>query len=243
MRRCAAFAEAGADVIYAPFAPMEAQEELCRIGTPVNLLAAGKFAELTVADYAVIGVARISIGGALARVTHKVDPRSGQGDDRARRPLAADEHGRGERRRPVAGKGLGRRIRARARPSRGARAGPRAPQAARKRRPCREQSVILGGGLSFGAMSTQPDESCEPRRAARRAGGRAARQALRAAPLAEDVRPVRPGLAGGTFQPLTEAGVQRIHQAALDACEQIGFADAPATGVEILTRRRRRPRR
>lgn len=72
VRRCRAFAEAGADVIYAPLAPMEAQAELCRIGTPVNLLAAGKFAEGTVADYAAIGVARISIGGALARVTHKV---------------------------------------------------------------------------------------------------------------------------------------------------------------------------
>lgn len=84
-------------------------------------------------------------------------------------------------------------------------------------------------------MSTRPEDVCEPRRATRRAGGRAARQALRAAPLAEDIRPVRPGLAGGTYRPLTEAGVQRIHQAALDACEQIGFADAPATGVEILT--------
>ncbi len=83
-------------------------------------------------------------------------------------------------------------------------------------------------------MSTDPLD-CEPRRVARRAGGRAARQALRAAPLAEDVRPVRAGLTGGTYSPLTEAGVQRIHQAALDACEQIGFADAPPSGVEILT--------
>ncbi|MDH3668885.1 MAG: trimethylamine methyltransferase family protein [Paracoccaceae bacterium] len=69
----------------------------------------------------------------------------------------------------------------------------------------------------------------------RRAGGRAARQAMRAAPLAEEIRPVRPGLSGGTYNPLSEAEVQRIHQAALDACEQIGFADAPPSGVEILT--------
>jgi 2-methylisocitrate lyase-like PEP mutase family enzyme len=78
VRRCRAFAEAGADVIYAPLAPMETQAELCRIGTPVNLLAAGKFAERTVADYARMGVARISIGGALARVTHKVILEAGQ---------------------------------------------------------------------------------------------------------------------------------------------------------------------
>lgn len=71
VRRCRAFAEAGADVIYAPLAPMEAQAELCRIGTPVNLLAAGPFAAHPVADYARMGVARISIGGALARVTQR----------------------------------------------------------------------------------------------------------------------------------------------------------------------------
>jgi trimethylamine--corrinoid protein Co-methyltransferase len=70
---------------------------------------------------------------------------------------------------------------------------------------------------------------------ARRSGGRTARQALRAAPLSEAMRPVRPGLPGGTYNPLTEAGVQRIHQAALDALEQIGLADAPPSGVDILT--------
>jgi trimethylamine:corrinoid methyltransferase-like protein len=65
----------------------------------------------------------------------------------------------------------------------------------------------------------------------RRAGGRTARQALRAAPLAEHIRPVRAGLSGGAYNPLSDAGVQRIHQAALDALEQIGFADAPPSGA------------
>ena len=69
----------------------------------------------------------------------------------------------------------------------------------------------------------------------RRSGGRSARIALRAAPLAEDLRPVRPGMEGGWYKPLTDAGVQRIHQGALDALEQIGLANAPASGVEILT--------
>lgn len=73
-------------------------------------------------------------------------------------------------------------------------------------------------------------------KAAKRGGGRAARQAMRAAPLAEDKRPVRPGLAGGAYKPLTEAGVERIHQAALDALEVVGFTNAPASTVEILTR-------
>jgi len=65
----------------------------------------------------------------------------------------------------------------------------------------------------------------------RRPGGRAARVALRAAPLAEDIRPIRAGMEGGLYKPLSDADVQRIHHAALDACEQIGFADAPPSGV------------
>ncbi len=69
----------------------------------------------------------------------------------------------------------------------------------------------------------------------RRSGGRAARQALRSAPLADNVRPVRAGLSGGTYQPLTEANVLRIHQAALDALEQIGLSQAPDSGRKILT--------
>ena len=81
----------------------------------------------------------------------------------------------------------------------------------------------------------QTDTTKSSRRSAGRAGGRSARHALRAAPLADDIRPVRAGLSGGTYNPLTEAGMQRIHQAALDAMEQIGFADAPPSGVEILT--------
>lgn len=70
----------------------------------------------------------------------------------------------------------------------------------------------------------------------RRAGGRSARKALRAAPIPTDARPIRPGMEGGHFKPLTQAGIERIHHAALDALEQIGLADAPPTGVETLTR-------
>ncbi|GHF53253.1 trimethylamine methyltransferase family protein [Seohaeicola zhoushanensis] len=68
-----------------------------------------------------------------------------------------------------------------------------------------------------------------------RSGGRAARRAARAAPLAEHLRPVRAGLAGGTYNPLTEAQMARIHQAALDVLEQIGLADTPESGIRHLT--------
>ena len=69
----------------------------------------------------------------------------------------------------------------------------------------------------------------------RRSGGRAARKALREAPIALDQRPVREGLEGGQYRPLTDAGMQRIHNAALDALEQIGLADAPQSGIDIMT--------
>jgi len=69
----------------------------------------------------------------------------------------------------------------------------------------------------------------------RRSGGRSARQALRAAPLTEDVRPIRAGMDGGAYKPLSDIDIQKIHNAALDALETIGLADAPPSGVEILT--------
>lgn len=78
------------------------------------------------------------------------------------------------------------------------------------------------------------DELCEPVKA-RRAGGRDARRALRAAPVAAEARAVRPGMSGGQYRPLSEAGVARIHEAALVALEEIGLAQAPPSGVEILT--------
>ncbi len=75
----------------------------------------------------------------------------------------------------------------------------------------------------------------EPHRAGR-AGGRAARVALRAAPLAEDLRPVRPGLPGGSYRPLTDEGMARIHEAALEALEIVGLSQAPASGVAAMTK-------
>lgn len=69
----------------------------------------------------------------------------------------------------------------------------------------------------------------------RRQGGRAARKALRAAPLAQDLRPVRAGLSGGTYAPLSEADQQAIHRAALKVLEEIGLADAPENGIRVMT--------
>ena len=40
---------------------------------------------------------------------------------------------------------------------------------------------------------------------------------------------------GGKYRPLTEAGMARIHQAALQALEEIGLSQAPPSGVEVMT--------
>lgn len=69
----------------------------------------------------------------------------------------------------------------------------------------------------------------------RRSGGRAARKAIREAPLTDDVRPIRPGMEGGRYKPLSEEQVEQIHEAALKALETIGLADAPDSGVAYLT--------
>ncbi len=71
---------------------------------------------------------------------------------------------------------------------------------------------------------------------ARRSGGREARRAMRAAPLAESVRPVRAGLSGGTYKPLTPDDQDRINEAVLTVLETVGFADASPSCVEACTR-------
>lgn len=87
-----------------------------------------------------------------------------------------------------------------------------------------------------GADAGAVGEVCEPtRRASGRSGGRSARVALRSAPLAENVRPVRGGMSGGQYKPLTEAGMAKIHESALEALEVIGLSQAPPSGVKILT--------
>ncbi len=71
--RVRAFDAAGADGLYVPMPPdMDALAEVVRAtDKPVNALAAGPFARKSLADFAAIGVARISLGSALARVTHR----------------------------------------------------------------------------------------------------------------------------------------------------------------------------
>jgi len=72
LRRCQAFAQAGADVIYAPLVDADTTRALAATDTPVNLIVAGAMRDLTTEQIGALGVARISIGAVLARVTQQV---------------------------------------------------------------------------------------------------------------------------------------------------------------------------
>lgn len=72
--RVQAFEAAGADAVYVPM-PGDAaalRRVVASVGVPVNALAAGPLAALTRTGFAALGVARISLGGALARMTQRV---------------------------------------------------------------------------------------------------------------------------------------------------------------------------
>ena len=72
LRRCQAFADAGADVIYAPVVDAETTRAMAAIGTLVKVLVAGPMADLMAGQIGALGAARISIGARLARVTQQV---------------------------------------------------------------------------------------------------------------------------------------------------------------------------
>lgn len=72
IRRLQAFESAGADLLYLPVppGPEELKRVLASVSKPVNALAAGPLAKLSIADLAAMGVRRISTGSMIARVTH-----------------------------------------------------------------------------------------------------------------------------------------------------------------------------
>ena len=72
-------------------------------------------------------------------------------------------------------------------------------------------------------------------RKSRRSGGRQAKMAVRAAPLSEDIRPVHAGLNGGTYKPLSDNDMARIHDTALRTLEEIGLSEAPPSGIASMT--------
>lgn len=69
-----------------------------------------------------------------------------------------------------------------------------------------------------------------------RRNARAAKRALRAAPLAEADRAVRPGMSSGRFKPLTDTDMDKINEAAMTALSTIGLAQAIPSCIEAVTK-------
>ena len=70
---------------------------------------------------------------------------------------------------------------------------------------------------------------------ARRAGGRRARVAQRAAPLTLEHQPVRPGETGGHFKPFKDDGVAAIRENIFRILAEVGFGDATPHCIEACT--------
>ncbi|MGB3314546.1 MAG: trimethylamine methyltransferase family protein [Albidovulum sp.] len=74
-----------------------------------------------------------------------------------------------------------------------------------------------------------------PRRS--RAGGRAARLALREAAPEDDRKAVWAGIEGGHYNPLSDRDLERIHDAALDILSDTGIGQATDEVIELATAR------
>ena len=92
LARLAGYEAAGADCLYVPVpGSLEAQARICAATSlPVNALVAGDFTTVSRADFANLGVARLSLGSSLARATHRlvVDAAHAMFDDGNFTPLA-----------------------------------------------------------------------------------------------------------------------------------------------------------
>ena len=67
---------------------------------------------------------------------------------------------------------------------------------------------------------------------ARRSNARQAKIALRKAALADELKPVRAGMIGGQYKPLSEADIVKIDATVYRILEEVGFADATEHCIE-----------
>jgi len=73
IRRIQAFDAAGADCLYVPVPPDIAglRQVIATTNKPINALTVGPLADVSHAEFAAMGVARISLGSALSKVAHR----------------------------------------------------------------------------------------------------------------------------------------------------------------------------
>lgn len=74
-------------------------------------------------------------------------------------------------------------------------------------------------------------------RGKRRAGGRAARTAMRTGGPEGRPDPKKPGQTGGAYRPLSDADVKRIDNAAKDVLEHIGMGEVPKVISDLAVAR------
>ena len=74
IRRLRAFQAVGVDVLYCPMpgGMDDLRRIVAAVDLPVNALAAGPWTDTSLSTFAAAGVARVSLGSALARATHRV---------------------------------------------------------------------------------------------------------------------------------------------------------------------------
>ena len=65
----------------------------------------------------------------------------------------------------------------------------------------------------------------------RRSGGRSARREKRASPLPDNIKPIAPGMIGGTYKPLSASDIASIEQTIYQLLDEIGLSQAPESGV------------
>ena len=66
--------------------------------------------------------------------------------------------------------------------------------------------------------------------------GRNSKIALRAAPISEEINPIKPGLIGGSYKPLSDSDIKKLYNLALDALFEIGIGLAPKSGINHMTK-------
>ena len=68
----------------------------------------------------------------------------------------------------------------------------------------------------------------------RRSGGRSARKLKRAAPLPDNIKPIGPGMIGGTYKPLSQSDISAIEQTIFQLLNEVGLSQAPDTGISAM---------
>ena len=73
-----------------------------------------------------------------------------------------------------------------------------------------------------------------PMKRNRRSGGRSARKLKRAAPLPDNIKPIGPGMIGGTYKPLSQSEISAIEQTIFQLLNEVGLSQAPDTGISAM---------